>query len=211
MTQVVIFTDMGSVTWARSSGAYRIATEIRAAGYTVQVIDHFLMLGLERTLELLDKFVGPETLMVGFSTTFMGITAYHLQPNKPGEKRFSIADYVMHDTGSLTRSYSRGLPISSDDLKKIRERVLARNPRTKLVLGGTKADHHNQVEIDAFIEGYADVSVIKYLKYLEGKNPFFLSKRTSDGRIIIDDDVDATTFDFPNSIIKYEPSDLIQS
>lgn len=58
---------------AKSAGAFRIATELRKQGYTVQVVDMFLHLSqksVDRILQIIRKFVGPNTLWVGFSSTF---------------------------------------------------------------------------------------------------------------------------------------------
>lgn len=62
----------GASTLVKSAGPYRIATELRSAGYTVQVVD--LADDTEFNIKyklVLKKFVGKNTLWVGFSNTFL--------------------------------------------------------------------------------------------------------------------------------------------
>ena len=72
MYHAIIFTglDVGSRNYFRPLGAYRIRTELESKGYKVKVIDYFHNLKDEHIETALDKYVGKETLWVGFSTTF---------------------------------------------------------------------------------------------------------------------------------------------
>ena len=55
---------------ARSYAMYKLAHELRKKGYTVQVIIHFWYHTEEDFKKIFEKFVGDNTLMVGFSQTF---------------------------------------------------------------------------------------------------------------------------------------------
>lgn len=58
---------------SKQAGAGRIATELRSHGYTVQVIDFKGLAPRDPVWhKIIKKFVGPETLWVGFSTTIAG-------------------------------------------------------------------------------------------------------------------------------------------
>jgi hypothetical protein len=74
MTNVVIFSDGGSKSKIyspqRSSGPYRIATEIRNKGFSCQVISFFSIFNILEIEKICEKFVNDDTLVVGFSTTF---------------------------------------------------------------------------------------------------------------------------------------------
>ena len=66
----IIFTDCNGVPgFGRYAGAYKVATEIRNAGYSCQVIDFFAYFTLEESKQIIDKFVTKNTLIVGFATT----------------------------------------------------------------------------------------------------------------------------------------------
>lgn len=62
----------GASTLVKSAGPHRIATELRQAGYTVQVVDLADDVTFNTRYKLvLKKFVGKNTLWVGFSNTFL--------------------------------------------------------------------------------------------------------------------------------------------
>ena len=67
----LIFTEvMNASTISRGMGAYRIATEIRKAGYTCQVIEYFTSFNEIEMDKIMSSFIGEDTLIVGFSSTF---------------------------------------------------------------------------------------------------------------------------------------------
>ena len=51
----------------RGMGSYQIAWYLREHGYTVQVIDFIKYLKTDQIISLLDKFITPDTKMIGFS------------------------------------------------------------------------------------------------------------------------------------------------
>ncbi len=186
---ILIFTDVAKVPYARAAGAYRIATELRAHGFTVQVADHFTYLargGLDRVLRVVDKFVGRNTLFVGFSTTFFDIE---------------------HAPRGAARNLQ--IPLRAEEMRDLVARVKTRNPRAKIVAGGAKAGLHGGELIDAFIPGYADSSVIEYARYLKGENPFFQFSSLQGGKVLIDKDQRASRFEFRKSRIAWDPEDLV--
>jgi radical SAM superfamily enzyme YgiQ (UPF0313 family) len=208
---VLIFTDCSGTIFSRAAGAYRIATELRNNGYTVQVVDHFLLAGLQTTLDLVDKFVGPSTLFVGFSTTFMNPGEMHLKEAVKDTSTVFKVNGVKTNQITAPAMISVNLPLTRSDLQVIRDRILSKSPNAKLVMGGAKTEYRakDQVQIDTYLSGYADTSVVEYVKYLDGKNPFFQFKTTPDGRMLIDHDVMAANFDFKHSTIEYQESDFI--
>lgn len=66
MADVVIFSDGPR----RSLGAYRIANEVRNAGYSCQVISFLKYFTLQEIEQLCNKFINSDTKIVGLSTTF---------------------------------------------------------------------------------------------------------------------------------------------
>lgn len=201
---VLIFTGTGDNLWQRSIGAYRIATELRNHNYTVQVVDRFPdMIRYDHDIfkEIINKFVGSNTLWVGFSSTFFV------------NKRKN--DFTMFATGSpeKTKDLTRktvGLPTYSEFLDDIRQTILDKNPKCKLVLGGSKATFRAAEIIDIYVEGYADTSIIKMTQWIEGKNPFFQVSPNLDGKSVsVVDDPKAVNFDFVNSSTVWHESDHI--
>jgi radical SAM superfamily enzyme YgiQ (UPF0313 family) len=66
MSQVVIFADG----YRRSLGPYRIASEIRKAGFSCQVISFIRYFSQEEMAKVCEKFITDDTMIVGLSTTF---------------------------------------------------------------------------------------------------------------------------------------------
>jgi hypothetical protein len=201
---VLLFTGLtGTSGWFRPLGAYRIATELRQHGYTVQVVDIFPTIyaypGILKLGNIIKKYVGPETLWVGFSSTFFQSSA----------KMKAVAS-GKDDTRTNFDTVS-GMP-EDEGLLRLRQAILDRNPKCKLVMGGAKAPQcglDGTNIIDVYVEGYADSSVIAMTKYLEGKNPFF-QYRTNDNRSIsVVNDPKAANFDFVKSSTVWHDSDHI--
>ena len=59
--QIVIFTEVSYPGFGRYAGTYRVATELRDSGYTVQVIEFFTRMDKDELLKVIDKFVTKET------------------------------------------------------------------------------------------------------------------------------------------------------
>ena len=70
--QVILFTDVADTTgYGKYAGTYKIATEVRNAGYSCQVIDLFSYYSYQQIEKIIDKFVTSETILLGFSCTLM--------------------------------------------------------------------------------------------------------------------------------------------
>ena len=68
---VVLFTDVCSPGFGRYAGTYRIATELRNAGFSVQVVEYFTRWTTDELKKIIFRFVSKDTLLVGISTTFL--------------------------------------------------------------------------------------------------------------------------------------------
>ena len=70
----ILFTDVSDYFIPiRVHGAFSIASHLREHGYTVKVIDHQAWLWENHGAELIryaESLIGPETIFVGFSSTF---------------------------------------------------------------------------------------------------------------------------------------------
>lgn len=150
MTQVVIFNDVDPSEGAfrRALGPYRIATALKDAGFTVQIVDFFHSWAIPDLKRVLDHIIGPETLWVGWSSTFM----------------------VSKNQASSRRQQMWSRPLA--DIDWVFDYVKA-NSSAWLVYGGAYAHMFAfDDRIDTYVTGYADVSIVDYTqKVYEGHPP----------------------------------------
>ena len=66
--QVILFTDVAdTIGYGKYAGTYKVATEVRAAGHTCQVVDLFSKYTYQELENILNKFVTKDTVLIGFS------------------------------------------------------------------------------------------------------------------------------------------------
>lgn len=198
--QVLIITDLvNKFYWARTAGSYRIATQVRDAGYSCQVIDCFTSFTEEEMYKIFDRVIGDKTMIVGLSSTFFanidnpGLVK---SPTKNSQKDFA--------------GYSNNYPFNLERMNRYFDYIKKINPKVKIVLGGHKAAMLDAPGTDVFITGMGDTAIIEYLKYLENKNPFLQYTVIPETKqIVLDGDKHNARFDFNNSMIVYKPEDNI--
>ena len=179
----------------RSTGPYRIATELRSAGYTCQVIDYIMDFNFIDTIKAFKKAIGPDTKVLGVSSTFLYEGIKYWQDAKDlekyGDTRFPV---------TLT-----------SQIQKIIDIAKLISPSIRIVIGGAQAYWHTYPNVDAIFTGYSDLSFIEYLKYIDGKNPFFRFSTNEQGIMKVDESLIPKKFDFQNSYTVYHESDGVRS
>lgn len=160
--QVIIFTDTnGALGFGRYAGPYRVATELRNAGFTVQVVDFFAELWQSQLLKIIDKFVTSDTLWVGFSTTLFA----------PGINSEIIKEKILsqeYNNSFMIENWKTGTwPRTKRQIQEMYDRIKSINQNTKIVLGGTKSVRTTGfIPIDYYVWGEADVSAVELTKHL---------------------------------------------
>lgn len=202
----VIFTDCINygAAWSRAAGAYRIATELRNMGLRVQVIDFFSMLTLENldlAKSLIAKFVGSDTLFVGFSSTFFNrsLALY----------RGAILENNVQKAYNQS-AYTANYCISQDQVMEMIGFIKDINPTTDIVFGGTKASNLDAPGADVICVGYGEKHITDYVNFRLHKNLFFKGRRNKHNQLILDYNKTADGFNFNESKIIWDKSDCIQ-
>jgi len=157
MTQVVIFNDIdpSEMAFRRSLGPYRIAQSLKDAGFTVQVVEWYSSWAIPDLKRLLDHLIGPDTLWVGWSSTFM----------------------VSKNQASSIRQQMWSRPLADVDWTFD---YIKANSSAWLVYGGAYAHMFAfDPRIDTFVTGYADNSIVPYTQdvYAGKLPPKFLNSR----------------------------------
>lgn len=160
--QTIIFSDTnGALGFGRYAGAYRIATAIRAAGFTCQVVDFFAEMTMDELNAILDKYVTEDTLWVGFSTTLFA-TDINCSMIKD-----RILDGTYNNSFMIENWKAGTWPRPMPEMYEMVKRVKANNPETKIVVGGTKALRKStDMDIDYYVWGEADTSIVALCKHL---------------------------------------------
>lgn len=212
MFNVVLFTDAPYPHHKiRGYGVHRIASQIRANGYTCLVVDFSSALTFDLYKQIIDLAVGPETLMVGYSTTWLP----YRWPELPGEFTNQIPGHHIGEQHELSSSKEENEDWRKDNLvvkfgkNEVDEWLLypkTINPKLKTVLGGAKADFYMDLKnIDHVIFGIAETMTIDLLDKLSGK-----TKRIFNKYIDHDKKAHADTWDFRESSTIYTHYDMIQ-
>jgi hypothetical protein len=172
MTQCIILTggvelSPGAPLLQRSLGPYRVSTALENAGYTTFVLDFLIHLSLEEIKAALALHLGPDTLWVGFSSTFF------FKQNKSNDSKANM--------------YYTELAF----IRAIMEFVRA-NSKAKIVYGGANTPYGlADDEIDYYIMGYADVTTVAFTNYIKHDDlsylgPYEMVKTGKAERMLID-------------------------
>lgn len=157
---------------SRYIGPYVIANNLKKAGYSAIVIDWFTE--NQNFFEYLDNFIGPNTLAVGLSSTFLTQSVTHLFKNG---KRPLRTD--------LTKNYFNGYlwQNNKDDFlnwtNQLRQLLDQYNKNAKIVIGGAKSqfifrNKLNSIQayqhIDYIFTGAADTAMIYFCDCLKNNH-----------------------------------------
>lgn len=134
----------------RYSGPYKIAHYVREHGYTTQIIDYVTTFTEEELLEFTLKFVNEETLVLGFSTTFI-----------------SQHEYSHGDTTARI----------TEPMLNVLKTIKSKFPKIKIILGGHMSDKVSGWGIvDGVVTGYGEDTFLELLNHYKTKSPAPLFK-----------------------------------
>lgn len=189
--QVLLFTDVAdTVGYGKYAGTYKVATEIRKAGYTCQVIDLFSKYSYDELEKIINKFVTSYTILIGFSCTLM-------------EKRVGVYG------APNSKVYNFGRPDS--EVQNLLAYAKGKNNKLKIVIGGARINFNTSFPfVDYSITNKADIAIIRLIEHLlYGTN---LPVVKTNPIIVIDGNSEEYFYnqeDFATSKIIYEQNDII--
>jgi pyruvate-formate lyase-activating enzyme len=184
---------------SRALGAYQIASILRANGYTVQVIDYYwqLIQQPENFAQVFKKYVGPDTLWVGWSNTFFEGRAKNAN---------NLIDPYIQQMQESIGLQERGINFVKNWCHK-------QNSNIKFVVGGAKTWRWSQQKFkffDYFIEGYADATALHLTDFLAGKTRLLNTTINANGSKSVVYDKKGSLFDFSNHTHHWHKSDFIE-
>lgn len=194
---IILFTCVSGIFFQRSIGAYQLAHFLRKHGYSVQVIDFTDYFTSEELISVIEKFIVPETLAVGVSTTFY--TANEIKP------KFIHNDRQKFDFLELP-----------ENILSIIEYVKTKNQNIKVILGGAKSESGKNISgVDVVIHGYAEDKLLDYLNSLPNnpkkkkQNKFLIEQHTTDHPKVISDDPLDKSFSIEELDHRFAHNDIV--
>lgn len=176
-----------SMPMTKYAGTFRIATELRNNGYTVQTIDLLAFNGFDEDLKIvLDKFISEKTLWIGISTTFL----------------FHVMGYPFFKTLKSKKFQHKKNPDIDKNLVEFVNYIKEKNPKIKLIMGGSRKFMVEDYGFKIF-SFYSDTEIIEYTNYCAKKtnriNLKFFQKNIQGSEYS----------DFHNSQIIFEKTDIV--
>jgi len=170
--------------FSKTAGPYRIASELRDAGYSTQVIDINFFKTFDYLFKaILKKFISKETLWIGFSVNFLN--------NLIGIPWFNTADE--------RNAYRKKFPNYDDEMKKFMVFCRSYNPNIKFIVGGVVIYDLTELGFIHF-RGNTDTEIVKFTDSLKNNEEI----KTS---VIFNKEYK----NFVNSQIKYTKSDVFSN
>jgi len=194
----IIFADYTDVlSLIKTVGPYRVASELRTAGFEVLVINHLHVFTIDELKYILKNTISEHTLFVGFNNF------YYSDLSKVMKQDNGSVSIGIIPPGSL-------LPHGKHFNKEIRDLIKQTNPSCQLVLGGPIAyDNEDNTIFDYIVVGYAENSIINLAHHLlDSTIKLEKSHYSVHGPIIVNDSK-AEGYDFPNCEINYVEHDGI--
>lgn len=153
---ILIFTDdNGWIGFARYAGAYRIATELRQAGFSVKVVDFFASMKIEDVEKILEKYVTADTLFVGFATSlWVQSGGYNFFEYMANSYEAHLKSLFPHNVTYMNRLFDKAKNLS---------------PEVRFVVGGSKAESLGSDRIDHWVVGQGEVIAVELAQKLKEK------------------------------------------
>ena len=151
---LILLTNTASPIWQRSIGAYQVASHCRQNGFSCQIIDFTDYFTEDELYNILQNFIGPETLAIGVSTTFYftaGSKEKYISPDRSLDSEV-IPEYIKSLLARLKREH-----------------------KLKIIAGGANSHRiKSDALFDTVIHGYSEQTVVNYLNSLKsGKRTIY--------------------------------------
>lgn len=180
--------------YMKTAGIFRVATELRQAGFIVQTLDRLLACSSGFIEKFLDEVITESTLFIGISTTMLQTSNADYSHNNDGYKYFGFEDERFKQLVTYARTI---------------------NPRIKIVIGGSQVEPTGTEIIQSFkgyidycVKGQGEAAVIALANHLKYGDD--LAYHEVDGFKFISD-LNYPVDDFDNLEIRYNESDAIFS
>jgi len=194
----IIFTEItDTVLIYKALGAFKIAHQLRKAGYSCLVVDHFHSWTQEEMSQLLEQTIDHNTFFIGASTTFLQDTD---------------VDHSGHVTYKQFNPNISFCPQGKQFEEFFVNKIKSLNPNCKIVIGGYKTDENcSNKNIDIIVKGYAEKSIITLIENLKNNQPLENNIKNIWGINVIQKLGEDGQYDFAHGGMKWEYTDVVNS
>lgn len=196
---IILISDLTEpVFLTKSLGVFKIARELRLAGYQVAVLHHIHVFSFHEIKHILNNLISDKTLFVGINNMFYKNT-------------FDEVENKIHHGGVQWGECPDGtmLPHGKHYNKILKNFIKEKNPNCKIVLGGSNAnDVEANNDFDYIVAGYADLSSVNLANHLFKKEKLNKFYKSIYGFTVLNDST-AADYDFVHRKMSYESYDCI--
>jgi radical SAM superfamily enzyme YgiQ (UPF0313 family) len=184
----IILTDSAAPLRIRPLGAYAVANSLREHGYTCLVIDFFTRINKHKLMNFLEKFIGDNTLFVGYSSSLL------------------VSHTNMHQY----------LGVDTEYFVELNQKIKQINSKTKILFGGGYTpmfSNHcsksgDNLGVDYLMHGYSENMILEFVdRCRTGKSQKFSKK--NHGLYEIDYDYKGDSFKFCDKKHVWHDDDFI--
>ena len=200
---VILFTDIvrrnpNDSVFIPAIGAYKLANTLRASGYSCLVVNHVSEFTIDEIYTLLNRAVGSDTCMIGFSTTFYDlITSVATGPTAGSNSNIHGQNFNLFPQGA-----------DFDD--QVFAHINKLNAAIKIVAGGTIVRPELRCKYaDFLVLGYAEANIVNLVDHIKHgvvlKNSY---KNINNNKIIINN-VLAEGYEFSKDTMTWRAEDVV--
>ena len=176
---IILLTDFSNYL-QKTVGPYKVACELRRAGYEVFVLNHLHMFAIDEIKNILRTAINSKTLYVGVSGFF----------------------YKNQIPGSV-------VPHGKEFNAELKRLIHECNSNVKLVMGGPDSEDKSYIsDYDYVVSGYGDVSAVNLADHLAHGAELLRSRRSLFGPTLIEN-IKSEGYDFVNTPMVYADHDFI--
>jgi len=197
MYDVILFTDTtDNIVSIPAIGPYKCAHVLRKHGYSCLVVNHLSDFTFKELCDLIDISMNKQTILVGFSNSFIRAIDIDKDPNSPTP----ALPYLDNNT-----VFPQGLAFQREIFAYIKSRF----PKVKKIVGGCRSSPNvSDRAIDFVTLGYSESSIVNVADHVRHGKSLPKAHKNIWGVTIVDDRL-APDYDFKNEDMMWLDTDVV--
>jgi len=178
-------------------GAYKLANTLRSEGYSCLVVNHVSEFTIDEIYTLLNRAIGPDTYLIGFSTTFYALLT-------------SVISGPVSGSNIIGQNFSL-FPQGADFEEQAFAHIRTLNSSIKIAAGGPMIRPELKCKhADFLVLGYAEANIVNLVDHIKNgvvlKNSY---KNINNNNKIIINNVMAEGYEFSKDTMIWQAEDVV--